>query len=92
MPFTVITHELVAVKPASEYSFVKVTPPGKTTPELWIVGAQRLEPLMRELRIDSYVITKTVKGKDLEGMRYDYPLLDLVPEQSRFDVESALVH
>ena len=33
-----------------------------------------------------------MKGKNLEGLRYDYPLADLVPEQTKIDVESPLVH
>ncbi|MFI5420040.1 MAG: class I tRNA ligase family protein, partial [Nitrososphaerales archaeon] len=92
MPFTVITDELVGTKPDADYCYVKVTPPGNTAAETWFVGADRLKALMKELHIDNYVITKTSKGKDLEGLRYDYPLSDLVPEQTKIDAESPLVH
>ncbi len=46
MPFTVVTDELVGVKPDSDYCYVLIQP----TLETWIVGANRLEGLMKELR------------------------------------------
>ncbi len=91
MPFTVITDELVGVKPESDYCFVSVPAPNGTR-ETWIVGADRLEGLMKELRIQSFEVSKKVKGSELEGKRYDYPLTDLVPEQGRIDSENDLVH
>lgn len=88
MPFTVVTDEIVGVKPESEYCYITVQP----TLETWIVGADRLEALMKELRIQNYEVKKKVKGKELAGMRYEYPLPDLVPEQGGIDWENVLVH
>ncbi len=88
MPFTVVTDELVGVKPDADYCYILVQP----SLETWIVGADRLEPLMKELRIQNYEVKKKVKGRELEGLRYDYPLADLVPEQGGIDWESPLVH
>ena len=48
MPFTVITDELVGTKPAADYCYVKVNPPGNTAAETWLVGADRLKALMKE--------------------------------------------
>ncbi len=93
MPFTVITDEFVGVKPNSEYCYVRVKQtPGPNREELWIVGATRLKPLMKELRIENYNVEKRVKGKDLEGLRYEHPLSDLIPEQEKFDRLNQLVH
>lgn len=88
MPFTVVTDELVGVKPDSEYCFVVVQP----ILETWIVGAERLERLMKELKIQNYEVRKRLKGQELQGMRYEYPLSDLVPEQGGIDYETVLVH
>ncbi len=88
MPFTVVTDELVGVKSESEYCYVLIQP----TLETWIVGAERLEAVMKELRIQNYEVKKRVTGRELQGNRYDYPLPDLVPEQGGLDWESPLVH
>lgn len=88
MPFTVVTDELVGVKPRSEYCFVLIQP----TLETWIVGADRLDALMKELRIQNYEVKESVKGSELEGLRYDYPLSDIIPEQGGIDWENTLVH
>ncbi|MCS6768611.1 MAG: isoleucine--tRNA ligase [Candidatus Nitrosocaldus sp.] len=76
MPFTVVTDEMVGVNPDAEYVYVRVD---YGDGEVWLVGKDRLEPLMDELGIGSYSILKTVKGHELEGRRYEHPLLDLIP-------------
>lgn len=88
MPFTVVTDQLVGVKPDSDYSYVRVGP----SLEIWLVGAERLEALMKELRVQDYQFLKTVKGRELEGIRYEYPLADSVPEQGGLDWENDKVH
>jgi isoleucyl-tRNA synthetase len=92
MPFTVVTDEMVGVKPDAEYCFVKVkTFEGKL--ETWIVGAERLEPLLQEeLRISGYEVESKVLGRDLEGLRYEHPLSDYIPEQAKIELKSDLVH
>ncbi len=88
MPFTVVTDELVGVKPEAEYCYLTVQP----SLETWIVGAERLEPLMKELKIQNYEVKQSVEGQELDGLRYEYPIADLVPEQGGLDWESPLVH
>ncbi|HVB11671.1 MAG TPA: isoleucine--tRNA ligase [Nitrososphaerales archaeon] len=90
MPFTVITDELVGAKPDSEYCFVKVQLPQGS--ETWIVGSQRLEALMKELHIENYSVTKRVKGRELEGIQYEHPLIGSIPRQGELDEENKLVH
>ncbi len=73
MPFTLVTDELIGVNPDANYLFVNVNN------EVWIVGSDRLKPLMEELGFNNYVVLKTVLGKELEGKRYVHPLLHLIP-------------
>jgi len=86
MPFTIITDTMLAVKPDAEYAKVKVDN------ELWIMVKQRVEPVMQELKITKFQITKTTTGKSLEGTRYDYPLKDLIPGQAELETRHKLVH
>jgi len=85
MPFTLITDELVAVKPDASYSYVQV---GE---EIWIVGSDRLPDLMTELQIKDYKEVRRVTGAELKGRRYHYPFLDEVDEQRRLDA-NPLIH
>ena len=61
MPFTVVTDELVGVKPDSEYEYVAVD--GET----WIVNSGRKEALETELGVRFGESKKRMKGKELEG-------------------------
>ncbi len=73
MPFTVVTDELVGVKPDSDYEYVKVG--GET----WVVGSERKEALSRELGIQFGEVSRKVKGRELEGLSYVHPLVDMIP-------------
>jgi isoleucyl-tRNA synthetase len=73
MPFTVVTDELVGAKPGSDYEYVAVGD------EVWIVCSERKEQLAKELGVRFGETKKTVKGRELEGLKYEHPLLDLVP-------------
>ncbi len=73
MPFTVVTDELVGVKPDSEYEYVAVGP------ETWIVDAGRKEAIAKELGVAFGGTTRRVRGAELEGLRYEHPLLDQIP-------------
>ena len=70
MPFTLVTDAMVGLNPEENYCYVKVNS------ETWIVGEKRLEELMKEIKIEEYIVEKTVLGKELEGKRYIHPLLD----------------
>jgi isoleucyl-tRNA synthetase len=92
MPFTVVTDELVGVKPDSDYHFIEVSSKSSSSPERWLVGAERLEGLMKELRIEKFTVKETLKGRDLEGLRYEHPFANDVPKQEELDQSSSLVH
>jgi isoleucyl-tRNA synthetase len=73
MPFTVVTDELVGVKPDSDYEYARVG--GET----WVVCSERKEALSKELGVQFGETVKKVKGRDLEGLEYAHPLVDLIP-------------
>ncbi|MCL5067275.1 MAG: class I tRNA ligase family protein, partial [Thaumarchaeota archaeon] len=43
-------------------------------------------------RIESFKVESTVKGRELEGLRYEHPLEDLIPKQAEFDQRDKEVH
>jgi isoleucyl-tRNA synthetase len=77
MPFTVVTDELVGVKPGSDYEYVDVG--GET----WIVNSGRKEALESELGIRFGETMRRVRGEELEGLHYAHPLLDQIPGLNR---------
>jgi isoleucyl-tRNA synthetase len=85
MPFTLVTDLMLAVHPDAEYAMVKVED------EIWIMVRQRVEPTMQELDLQNYEIIETVPGEKLNGQRYEYPFLDVVPKQAELD-RQPLVH
>src|ERR671925_97190 len=74
MPFTIVTDEMVGANPKADYSYVRVN-----NNERWIVGADRMNDLMKELRIEDYAVEKTIKGSELDGRHYVHPLLHMIP-------------
>ena len=70
MPFTLVTDTMVGLNPDENYLYVRVGA------ETWIVGQQRLEEFMKEVKIDEYEVVNTVKGSFMEGKKYIHPLLD----------------
>jgi isoleucyl-tRNA synthetase len=61
MPFTLVTDELIGVNPEAEYAYVSIRN------ERWIVGNDRLNELMTELRIQDFTVERTIKGVELDG-------------------------
>ncbi|MCI0560134.1 MAG: class I tRNA ligase family protein [Nitrososphaera sp.] len=86
MPFTIVTDEMVGVKPDAKYNYLRI--PG--TGERWIVGSERTVDLMKELHIEEYTIEKTVKGSELDGRHYVHPLLHLIPELAELAAKGSI--
>ena len=84
MPFTLVTDELVGVKPDAEYAYVEVG--GET----WVVGTQRLDAFGKEAGVKLGRTVKVVKGKVLEGLKYSHPLLDLIPGLAKLSAEGKI--
>ncbi|HEX6068020.1 MAG TPA: isoleucine--tRNA ligase [Nitrososphaera sp.] len=79
MPFTIVTDEMVGVNPKAEYAYVWISKENNAGGERWLVGKDRLEELMKEVRVEEYRVEKTVSGKDLDGKHYIHPLLHMIP-------------
>jgi isoleucyl-tRNA synthetase len=75
MPFTIITDEMVGANPKDDYNYVHIN----NNDERWIVGADRMNDLMKELHIEDFRVEKTVKGSELDGRYYIHPLLHMIP-------------
>ncbi|MDR2700746.1 MAG: isoleucine--tRNA ligase [Nitrososphaerota archaeon] len=86
MPFTIITDTMLAVQPKAEYVKVQVNS------EVWIMVKQRVESVMVELEINNYQVLETVAGQLFEGVAYEYPLKDIIPQQAENEVKHPLVH
>jgi isoleucyl-tRNA synthetase len=84
MPFTVVTDELVGVKPDASYAYVKVG--GET----WVVGEERKFALAKELGLEFGETTKVVKGRDLDGLTYEHPLLKMIPGLERLQAQGSI--
>jgi len=75
-PWTLPANTGVMVHPDFDYAYVKIDMTGETL----IVAKELADNLMTEVvETGNYKITKSVKGKELEGVKYDHPLKDLVP-------------
>ncbi|MCD6301843.1 MAG: isoleucine--tRNA ligase [Staphylothermus sp.] len=74
-PWTLPANTFVMAHPDEIYVRVRV---GK---EIYILAKARLEKVMEEAKITNYEIIEEFKGKDLEGLEYDHPLMDIVPLQ-----------
>ncbi|MDA7939346.1 MAG: class I tRNA ligase family protein [Nitrosopumilus sp.] len=77
MPFTLVTDAMVGVHPDEEYAYARVG--GET----WIVGASRIKEVMAEAGVEEYEVVRKVGGAELDGLKYEHPLLDLVPGLER---------
>ncbi|MEM2477809.1 MAG: class I tRNA ligase family protein, partial [Thermoproteota archaeon] len=86
MPFTIVTDELLAVNPDAEYARVRVGD------ERWIMVSNLVDSLMSKLNISDYVVEDTFPGIELEGKKYEYPLMEEVPRQKMLEEEDSRVH
>jgi isoleucyl-tRNA synthetase len=77
MPFTVVTDELAAVKPDADYLYIKAGS------ETWIIAGTRKDALEKELGLEFGETIKIVKGRELSGLKYEHPLIDLIPGLQR---------
>ncbi len=81
MPFTVVTDEMIGVKPDAEYAYVKMDG------ERWVIARSRIEEVEKETGVKFSGVEKIVRGKDLEGKRYRHPLLELIPGLKKISAE-----
>jgi len=84
MPFTIVTDEMVGVNPKADYNYVRIED------ELWIVGADRMNDLMKELHIEDFRVEKTINGRALDGRPYIHPLLHIIPSLAELAAQGSI--
>ncbi|MEM2878447.1 MAG: isoleucine--tRNA ligase [Candidatus Hadarchaeales archaeon] len=77
-PWTIPANISVCVHP--EYNYVKVEAGGAT----YIMAEALSGRVMNELGIGEWQTKEMMRGKDLEGIAYEHPLLDEVPAQKEY--------
>jgi isoleucyl-tRNA synthetase len=77
-PWTLPADVAVCVHPEHEYARVSV---GN---DIYILAKSLVEKVMGELGVSDYRVLDSVKGKLLEGLQYEHPLLDEVPKQREY--------
>jgi len=77
-PWTLPADVAVCVNPEYEYARVSV---GN---DIYILAKSLVEKVMGELGVSEYQVLDSVKGKSLEGLQYEHPLLDEVPKQNEY--------
>ncbi|MDI6642789.1 MAG: isoleucine--tRNA ligase [Candidatus Hodarchaeaceae archaeon] len=77
-PWTLPADMAVCVHPELEYARVAVGD------EVYILASPLVEKVMAELKIGEYRVLGSVKGKVLEGLPYEHPLLEEVPKQREY--------
>lgn len=76
-PWTLPANVAVMAHPDFEYVWVEVEG------EKLLVAKARLEAVMREAGITSYSVVGSVRGRELENLRYKHPLEDEIETQRR---------
>ncbi len=76
-PWTLPGNVAVMVHP--EETYVKV----KVGGDILILAKARLEEVMKEAGIEDYKVLEEFDGKELEGLRYEHPLEDLIDIQKK---------
>lgn len=84
MPFTIVTDEMVGANPKADYNYVRIKD------ELWIVGADRMNDLMKELHIKDFRVEKTINGRALDGRPYIHPLLHIIPSLAELAAQGSI--
>jgi isoleucyl-tRNA synthetase len=86
-PWTLLANVAIAVHPDMEYVYLEKSGVGSRPPALWadrpggesgvfIVAKSLAESVMGKIGVKDYKITKTVKGKELEGLETRHPFID----------------
>lgn len=78
-PWTLPANVAVCVHPNFTYAEVEVGS------DVYILAEDLLEKVAKELGWEGYTIVRELRGSELEGMKYEYPLLDEVPLQKKYE-------
>ncbi len=78
-PWTLPANVAVCVHPEFEYARVLVND------EVLILARALISRVFLELGVKDYQVVEVVKGKELEGLQYEHPLINEVPAQREFE-------
>ncbi len=86
-PWTIIGNMAIALNPVEDYVKVRVGH------EVWILSKYQYEQgLLKELEVGEYRVLETIKGSQLDGVRYVHPLLEEVPVHKKLEEEYQRCH
>lgn len=74
-PWTLPANTAVMAHPDHEYSLVSFK-----DRKIWM-ASELVEATMQKFGVEDYEIIQTAEGKELEGLKYEHPLKDIVPAQ-----------
>ena len=74
-PWTLLANVAIAVHPQFEYAFVKVNE-GALKGDTLIIAKELVAATMEKAGIKDFAITKTAKGKELDGLNARHPFVD----------------
>lgn len=77
-PWTLPADVAVCVHPGYEYARVAA---GN---DIYTLAKPLVEKVMNELGISGYSVLGSVTGRELEGLKYEHPLIDEVPKQREY--------
>jgi isoleucyl-tRNA synthetase len=77
-PWTLPADIAVCVHP--EYAYARVA----VGNEVYVLAEALVANVMAQLEIGDYRVIGSIKGKELEGLHYEHPLLEEVPKQREF--------
>ncbi|MFW9867519.1 MAG: isoleucine--tRNA ligase [Candidatus Thorarchaeota archaeon] len=87
-PWTLVANEAIMANPFVEYAKVII----EDLNEYWILSKASIVHLIAGELGYKYKIVESYIGEDLEGMKYEHPLLEEVPYQKELAKESDTVH
>ena len=89
-PWTLPANMAVLAHP--DYTYVKVRVDQGGNKEYYWLLEDRLEAVMAEIGIKKYEVVDRKKGAELDGWKYEYPLLEEMPRQKEFESNNGRVH
>ncbi|MFX0178266.1 MAG: isoleucine--tRNA ligase, partial [Candidatus Hodarchaeota archaeon] len=87
-PWTLVANEAIMANPFAEYGKFKI----EDLNENWIMSKAAAPFLLSGELGYTYKLVKEYHGEDLEGMKYEHPLLEEVPYQKELAKQSDTVH
>ncbi len=87
-PWTLPANLAVTVNPKYEYVWVEVG-----NGERWLMAEELVDRVMEDCGVEEYrIVGGGMKGKELEGMKYEFVLSDITPENKKLEADHKNAH